>query len=90
MALLVDKKLENGIELNKCYAKIGSIYGDKNYINFSLDYYYNKEYRVGNSPSICSETYGFNYALEDKCIIDVCYEYLKTLDDFENAIDVIE
>lgn len=90
MALLVDKTLASGIKLESAYAKIGTIQGNKDYISFNLEYFYNEDLRIANKPAVFIEQYGFDYSIEDKCVFKKCYEYLKTLESFKAAIDVME
>lgn len=86
MSLLVDiKKQENWFEgalvANKIKTKVDSIYGNKNNICFTVIMY-------KSDIAIDSKGYNFIPKLEGDNFFKQAYEYLKTLEEFKDAIDV--
>lgn len=90
MAILIDKKLNNGIELKDSYAKIGNISGDKECISFDLEYYLNQTIRDEQKPPTAFETYVLNYDTNGGCVFEQCYNHLKSLPEFVGCVDVLE
>jgi len=71
-----------------CYIRVGIIEGDKDSLIFSVDFYGNQ---LDTKPKI-TKRYQFKPSIEDTApnFIKQAYEYLKTLDDFFDAIDILE
>jgi len=86
MALSKKIELENNFGEKSlfpdCYIKIDGINGDKNNINLNVSFYNN----VNDKRFLKSAVISFVPTL-DKNFIEQGYDYLKTLEEFENTID---
>lgn len=90
MALLKNVTLPNGLAVPAAYIRIDSISGFKSQITVSVNYYVSEQsYRDGSSY-LHQEFYSFVPNLEDGAVnfFKQGYEYLKTLPEFEGAIDI--
>ena len=92
MALILNKGFENGIIVNNSYARIDSIFGSKSKIEFTLNYYINKDAFSKNNSYLEQELYSFIPSVEQNSsnFIKQGYEYLKTLEEFKSATDDLE
>lgn len=76
--------IKKTFEFKNSYARIGTFEGDKESIRFRVDFYDNQE----KENLIESRNYIIEPILESEDnFIKQCYEYLKTLPEFENAIN---
>lgn len=76
-----------GIICPNAYAKINYISGN-NTFNFSLVIYTDEESRKNNKEIVDQKTYNFKFNLNSKDNIYIqAYNFLKSLDDFKNAMD---
>lgn len=93
MALLVSVQLDSGMTISNSYAKIGSFSGDKNLLSIELQFFLDKEKADSNNYSpMTVKVYSFTPSVADDSNnwLKQAYEYLKTLDEYQNAIDVFE
>jgi len=91
MALKMDIKLDNKLQVNDAYIKVEEFNGNKERIFFSVNAYNivdDIKYMVKNMNPKGYEGYiiPFEFETNDN-IIKQCYEYLKTLDIFKDAED---
>jgi hypothetical protein len=90
MALLknyYDANLE--VEVEGCYWKITKIEGNKLLINFLVGVYRTKEKADANFPPINEIVFQFTPDLSSSDnFLTQGYNYLKTLDEFKDAVDV--
>ena len=86
MALTKEIELENNFGEKSifpdCYIKIESLNGDKSNINLNVSLYNN----IDSKRFLKSITESFTPTL-DKNFIEQGYEYLKTLDEYSDAVD---
>ncbi|MCC2381214.1 hypothetical protein LKM00_27865 [Bacillus wiedmannii] len=92
MALLVDKVINNGIEVRNVYARVDTIQGNKDKIEFSLNYYVNREQYKGGFGYLKQELYSYKPNVLDTSanFFKQAYDFLKTLDEFKNALSIDE
>lgn len=76
-------QIVNGLTVNDCYVKIGSINGDKYTIYLLVELKAGKE----NAP-LWTRSFQFTPDMEGENFIKQGYEYLKTLDQFSGSKDV--
>ncbi|WP_175074665.1 hypothetical protein [Terribacillus sp. AE2B 122] len=93
MALTMTITTTDGITISNAYGKITNFNGDKHQFSFTINFYISKEaaeegiapLRTGNN------SHSFSYDLIDsRNLYEQAYDYLKTLDFFKNAIDVMD
>jgi len=81
-----DANLE--VEVEGCYWKITRIEGNKLLINFLVGVYRTKEKADANFPPINEFLYQFTPSLDvEDNFIAQAYNYLKNLEEFNDAID---
>lgn len=92
MAIIKEIELENGVKVN--YHRVVSINKVTNNQNIiEIASYTNKEKRkeevekIGQETNIFIHTTYLNTPYDEKININNVYEYLKTLEQFKNAID---
>lgn len=93
MALEVkNNALDTGIVVNIAYARIDTISGSKDSISIGLNYYVNKNAFTSGKSFFKTEQYVFVPSVDDGSpnYHKQGYEYLKTLPEFEGAIDILE
>lgn len=92
MALLVDKIIINGVEVRNAYARVDTIQGNKNKIEFSLNYYVNREQYQGGFGYLKQELFSYKPDISDTSVnfFKQSYDFLKTLETFKNALNVEE
>lgn len=91
MALILKKELESGLILEEAYCKVEEINANKEKMNFYLSTYLNKEARDNNKAPLETRFYSCNHnVLVNKNSIRQAYMYLKSLEDFSEAIDDLE
>lgn len=91
MAIQMRVVLESGIEVESAYARVGNRNGDnKEELTFSLNYYINNQAPSEGKAILKQEHYTFVPSVADDAPNDIkqCYEYIKTLPEFADAIDV--
>lgn len=94
MAFVVKKEMpESGVILSASYAKVINITGDKNGLNFTVIYYNSQNDRRENKDWVVSDYFtSFVPDTSDAAIRwdKQIYRYLKSTDQFKNAVDVLE
>lgn len=92
MAIIKEIELENGVKVN--YHRVVSINKVTNNQNIiEIASYTNKEKRkeevekIGQETNIFIHTTYLNTPYDEKININNVYEYLKTLEQFKNAVD---
>lgn len=89
MALQINITTDSGIMVENSYVRIGNIEGDKNNLSFALNFYKNKESFQGNLASLKNEYHSFIPNM-DSNFIQQGYEFLKTKEEYKNAIDLLD
>lgn len=82
---LVPSQIEKSYTISTAYIKIISVEGSKGSINIVVGIY-------KDDKLIITKTYTFTPSVQDSAtnFIKQAYEYLKTLNDFRDATDVLE
>lgn len=93
MALSMITAIDNaGIEVN-AYINILSMCITKRHgtpkISGIVNYYASEALRLANGPTFKSEKFNFDYVVGGDCPFVQIYAYLKTLDEFNTATDLI-
>lgn len=89
MALQINITTDSGITVEDSYARIGNIEGNKNNLNFVLNFYKNKASFQENLASLKNEYYSFAPNM-DSNFIQQGYENLKMKEEYKNAIDLLD
>lgn len=92
MALQLSKNLKNGLYVENLYIKIISISGNKNKLIIMVGIYLSKESSKNLKEPIEVEEHNFTPYVGNGSddFIKQGYEYLKTLSEYANAIDVLD
>ncbi|MEK4157591.1 hypothetical protein NYE27_21080 [Paenibacillus sp. FSL R10-2779] len=92
MALEILKTLNTGITLSNAYARIEGMSVTKESIMFGLVYYADKQAAVSDKSFVAFEQYYFVPSVADNApnYHKQGYEYLKTLPEFVDAVDILE
>lgn len=91
MALIIDQEMKTGVIANSSYCKIESVTATRDEMNFYVGIYLNKESRIENKQPLETRSYSCGHdSNADKNSIRQGYEFLKTLSEYENAIDDLE
>jgi hypothetical protein len=93
LALQKDITTPSGIEVKGAYARIDSRSGkNKGTMTFTLNYYVDRQAFIDGKSEIIQEVYSFVPSVEENALNDIKqgYEYLKTLPEFEGAVDILE
>ncbi|MEK4721526.1 hypothetical protein NST66_29010 [Priestia sp. FSL W8-0524] len=92
MALNKSILLESGLEVTDAYHRIETYNGDKKELKFTLVSYLDKTAATEGKAALREETFSCPPNLADYSynFIKQGYQYLKTLDQFKDAIDVLE
>ncbi|MEK4185668.1 hypothetical protein [Paenibacillus sp. FSL L8-0494] len=92
MALQLKVELDSGVVLDHAYCRIGSLSGNKNKITIMLDTFMNQETCLTGRSIVQQVGFEFKPSVEDNApnFIKQGYEYLKTLQGFLGAVDVLE
>jgi hypothetical protein len=84
MALILNRELQNGLTVDSAYCTVGQISvvkKDKSVFTFIT--------RAAKDKALLEEsTHSFDYDIEGENPIKQAYEYLKTLPEFADAVDV--
>ena len=92
MALQKNIEVFNYFDVGNSYIRISSIYGDKASVKIKVDFYFSEEEcRKGGVP-LRTDLYTFTPDVSDDApnFYKQGYEYLKSLDTFTGATDVLE
>lgn len=89
MALKVNVTTESGVSFDQSYARIDSIGGSKDSLQFTLNYYVGQQEFLEGKGYLKQERYEFEPSVEDDApnFIKQGYEHLKALPDFAQATD---
>lgn len=89
MALQKDIILNNNIEVKGAYIKIDTISGFKGGLDIGVNFYVSQQSFLLGKGYVERKEYSFIPSVEDDSdnFIKQGYEYLKTLDEYVNALD---
>lgn len=92
MALQINIELNSGITVEGAYLRIGELMGNKDNLMFQLDSYVSRESFQEGKQVLQQEAFYFSPSTEEGSFNyhKQGYEHLKTLPEFEGAIDVLE
>lgn len=92
MGLLKDLSTNIGLEIKDAYFNIGNLSGNQNIIQFTLNAYVDRNAYLEGKASIETRTYSFIPDSSDSAlnIFRQIYAYAKEIDDYKDAIDVLE
>lgn len=92
MALQKDIDLESGLVVKDAYIRIVRIEGNKSMLTIVVNIYANREARLDRKPAVQSKVYNFTPSEDpDSFRWDKQgYQYLKTTNEYADAIDVLE
>ena len=82
MALIVNKKLKNGIMVDSAYARVEHISSNKNILGIQVKFYTSIE-----NEAIETISYQTDLKIDDSNYFVQAYEYLKTLEEFKDSED---
>jgi hypothetical protein len=77
-----------GVPAPQAYARITNFFGTKDQIQVQVAVYYNEAARQSNMATVKENAHYIAIEDLDGDIIPAIYEVLKTLSDYENAVDV--
>lgn len=89
MGLIKNITLENGLVANGSYVRIDTVSGYKGGIDLSVNSYVSQAAFNEGKAYIDQKMYSFTPSVDDNSpnFIKQGYEYLKTLDEYQDAID---
>jgi hypothetical protein len=92
MALQKTITLTNGLTATNAYVRIDTISGYKGELNISVNSYASQDAFVGGKGYLEQKLYNFIPSVADGStnFIKQGYEYLKTLDEYKDATDILE
>lgn len=92
MALQINIELDSGITVEDAYHRIGELMGNKENLMFHLDSYVSRDSFKEGKQLIRQQAYYFSPSIDEgsENFIKQGYEHLKTLPEFESAVDVLE
>lgn len=92
MALGKNIVLNNGLKVEGAYIRIDAISGNKDKLDISVNSYISKEKFNEGVGYLEQKQFIFKPSVEDNSFnfIKQGYEYLKTLEEYENAIDLLD
>jgi len=92
MGLNLTKELDSGFTVENAYARIDVINGNKNVMYFTLNTYVSRTAFLNGKSYLSQEYFAFTPSVlpGSENFIRQAYFYLKTTDQFKDAIDVIE
>lgn len=82
MALIVNKKLKNGIVVESAYARVEYISSNKNTLGMQVRFYTNIE-----NEDIETISYQTALKIDENNYFKQAYDYLKTLEEFKDSED---
>lgn len=90
MALSKTITLDNDLQIPSAYLKITNVFGNKNAVDITLTIFTSKEASDNNEIRCGIKYYRFVPDVSETSpnFIKQGYEYLKTLDEYSDAIDV--
>lgn len=89
MAISKDLILKNGLFVKQAYIRIDTVSGYKGDIQISVNSYVSQEAFIEGNPYVEQKIYNFTPSIEEgsENFIKQGYEHLKTLPEYEDAID---
>lgn len=92
MAFMKNIILNNGLSVENAYIRIDTVAGYKGRLDISVNSYLSKESFLGKQGYLEQKIYNFIPSVEDSSsnFIKQGYEYLKTLDEYKDAIDLLD
>ncbi|MCM3110690.1 hypothetical protein [Lederbergia lenta] len=92
MGLLKDIRTDSGILVRDAYFRVDTISCNKDICNISLLSYINRNAFLQGKSFVTTESHTFSPDLTAGApnLFQQAYDYLKTIEDFEDAEDVIE
>lgn len=89
MAILINTSTVSEITVNQAYARIDSLVGNKTSLTIYVNFYVTAEAANSGIPSFKQSSYEFtpNSSEGSERWDKQAYEYIKTLPEFEGAID---
>lgn len=92
MGLLSNVSTPSGIVVNGAYARVSNVSGSKASVGIMLEYFISQAAQLEGKQAFHQEYYNFEPEVLDVStnIFKQSYVYLKTLDGFKSAIDVLE
>lgn len=90
MAIQKSIKLNIGIEIQGAYFRIDTVSGYKNSLDISVNTYVSRDAFLNGASLIEQRNYNFkpSVTIGSENFIKQGYEYLKSLPEFENALNV--
>ena len=92
MAIIKKIELDNGIKVDSAYFRVANVNCDKDFMDFKVNIYKDKESRIGNKAIIDSLNYICKHDISNNAsnVIKQAYEHLKSLKEYENSLDDLE
>lgn len=92
MAISKNIILNNGLEVNNAYIRIDTINGYKGGLDISVNFYTSQGAFTSGKGYLEQKMYNFVPSVIDTSanFIKQGYEYLKTLDEYKDAVDVLD
>jgi hypothetical protein len=87
MALKLAVQTQFGVPAPEAYARITNFFGTKDQIQVQVAIYYNEDARNGNMATVKENAHYIAVEDLEGDIIPAMYEVLKTLSDYEGAVD---
>lgn len=88
MALQKDFVTESGFELKNAYYRVDTFHGDRNQVRLGIGVYVNEQMRREGKPAAGYLEYIIPTPNTSGNMFAEMYAYLKTLPEFDDAIDV--
>lgn len=86
LALICDMELESGLMIPDAYLRITSFSGSENHVNFNLSVFINENSFDDEKPAVTQIAYSMDFD-KDRNLFRQMYEYLKTLPEYEDAVE---
>lgn len=90
MALMQKVTLKNDIQVDNAYIRIDTVSGSKDSLNISVNSYVSQDAFNDGKSYLEQNFFTFTPSVEESAVnfIKQAYEYLKSLPEFEYAVDV--
>lgn len=92
MGLIKSITLNSGLEVNDAYFRIDSLHSDQVSCDITITAYISREAYLGGKAFLSAERHDFKPETDDDApnIFRQAYAYLKSVDDYRDAEDVLE
>lgn len=89
MAIIKELELKSGIKVENAYFMVSNVTCDKTFMEFTVNVFKDKASRNENRTTIDNLKFICNHdiSINSSNVIKQAYEYMKTLDEYKNAID---